>query len=163
MHKLNFAKRKWLFAVMAIASLYIVYYLFRIVILSIITGSFPDLSHTHTQALGFLFIFSLGLTLGIISVINSFPEVANAIHGRTLSQSATPFEVLLHISSNEEISILESIKKLSPKAYKFEIARQTGLSRMKVHRIITRLSDRGILEVDKDGRYSQVRLANWLL
>ena len=42
------------------------------------------------------------------------------------------------------------------------IRNETGLSRLKTHRIIARLADRGIVSLEKTGNTNQVFLANWL-
>ncbi len=75
---------------------------------------------------------------------------------------STPFDIVKYISTEDEILVLDILKELHPRAYKFEIARKTELSKMKVHRIVTRLEQRDIVEITKIGRNSQVRLKNWL-
>ena len=41
------------------------------------------------------------------------------------------------------------------------ITREAGLSRLKTHRLVAALSERGIVQVEKYGNTNQVRLAKW--
>ena len=41
------------------------------------------------------------------------------------------------------------------------ITREAGLSRLKTHRVVAALSERGIVQVEKRGNTNQVRLAKW--
>jgi uncharacterized membrane protein len=41
------------------------------------------------------------------------------------------------------------------------ITKETGLSRLKTHRLVAALSERGIVQVEKYGNTNQVRLAKW--
>ena len=42
------------------------------------------------------------------------------------------------------------------------IRSETGLSRLKTHRIVARLAERGIVSLEKTGNTNQVFLAEWL-
>lgn len=142
---------------------YAIGFLFSVIIEAIVSDSLPNLHHTMRQGMILLFIFSIGILFTSVYMTYLFPEIRDTVHKTELKSNATPFEVLLYVSTDEEVSLLQSIKELSPRAYKFELARKTGLSRMKVHRILLRLAERGILHVEKEGRYSQVTLADWLM
>ncbi|MDH5401171.1 MAG: hypothetical protein OEZ01_08195 [Candidatus Heimdallarchaeota archaeon] len=145
-----------------ISSAYLVIYIFSIAISSIIQGEFPNIEHTEAQAYGILFVFAFGMVFGISILTYLFPDFRHKIHGRVLPAEASPFEILLHISTEDEIKILLATKELLPKAYKFEVAKKSGLSRMKTHRIILRLEERNILRVERDGRYSKIYFTDWL-
>ena len=41
------------------------------------------------------------------------------------------------------------------------ITKETGLSRLRTHRVVAALSERGIVQVEKYGNTNQVRLAKW--
>ncbi len=154
--------RKAIIALVVITAVYSVIYILTMVITSIINGKLPFEQHSHNQMLGFLFIFSMGILTGGIYLGYFYPELREKIHGKEISSNPTSLEVLLYISTDDEINIIQSIQSLAPKAYKFEIARDTGLSRMRVHRILMRLNERGIVRIIKDGRYSQVYLMDWI-
>ncbi len=145
-----------------ITAVYSIVYLLTMVISSIINGELPFERHTHNQMLGLLFIFSIGILTGGIYLSYFYPELRERIHGKEISSNPTSLDVLLYISTDDEVEVIKSIQSRLPKAYKFEIARDTGLSRMRVHRILTRLNERGIVKIVKDGRYSQVYLMDWV-
>jgi uncharacterized membrane protein len=42
------------------------------------------------------------------------------------------------------------------------IRNESGLSRLKTHRIVARLAERGIVTLEKMGNTNQVLLADWL-
>jgi len=41
------------------------------------------------------------------------------------------------------------------------ITKESGLSRLKTHRVVAALSERGIVQVERYGNTNQVRLAKW--
>lgn len=147
---------------MTITGFYSIIYVFSIVITSIIKGELPFEEHSLSQIAGLFFIFSVGILTGGIYLTHFYPEVRERIHGSKISSNPTSLEVLMYISTDDEIEIIKSIQSLAPKAYKFEIARNTGLSRMKVHRILMRMNERRIVRIVKDGRYSQIYLTDWV-
>lgn len=147
---------------MSVNALYSFVYIFSLVLTSILNGELPFEEHNSTQIAGIIFIFSIGILTGGLFLSYFFPEVREKIHGSKISSNPTSLEVLLYISSDDEINIIKSIQSLAPKAYKFEVARESGLSRMKVHRILMRMSERGIVRIVKDGRYSQIYLMDWV-
>ena len=69
---------------------------------------------------------------------------------------------MLYTSTQEEQKVIETIRDLSPHAYRFEIAQNVDFSRMKVHRIIAKLLERGIIRIEIIGKHSKVFLNDWL-
>ena len=154
--------RKAILTLMVLTAVYSIIYILTFVTTSIINGELPFERHTQNQMLGILFVFSMGILSGGIYLSYFYPDLREKIHGKEISSNPSSLEVLLYISTDDEIKIIQSIQSLAPKAYKFEIARETGLSRMRVHRILMRLNERGIVRIIKDGRYSQVYLMDWI-
>ncbi len=110
-----------------------------------------------------IFIFALGLFFGLLGIWYYYPEIRPSQKKDELGPQATPYEVLIYISTPDEVKVIEAIKKLENKAYQFEIARYTGLSKMKVHRIIQRLAERGIIDIEKRGKYNRISLKKWVI
>ena len=110
-----------------------------------------------------IFIFALGLFFGLLGIWYYYPETRPTQKKEELGPHPTPYDVLIYISTPDEVKVIEAIKKLENKAYQFEIARYSGLSKMKVHRIIQRLLERGIIEVEKRGKYNRVSLKKWVI
>ena len=42
------------------------------------------------------------------------------------------------------------------------IRKEAGLSRLKTHRVVARLAERGLITLEKTGNTNEVRLAEWL-
>lgn len=154
--------RKAVFTLLVFTAVYSMIFIISVVLSSIINGELPFEQHTHNQMLGILFVFCIGILSGGIYLSYFYPDLREKIHGKEISSNATPLEVLMYMSTDDEINVIQSIKSLAPKAYKFEIARKSGLSRMKVHRILMRLNERGVVRIVKDGRYSQIYLNDWI-
>ena len=110
-----------------------------------------------------LLIFSIGLFSGLAMVWYYFPEIREKVRNQTINPNASPLEVILFVSTSDEVKVIEAVKTLGNRAYQFEIARVGDLSRMKVHRVIKRLADRDILYSTKEGKHSRIFLSNWLL
>jgi hypothetical protein len=144
------AARKPIIVFMSIVSIYLVVFL-GLVIVTFIFFDDPAEYRDTFRPLGLLAVFSLGIFTGGSLFLYYFPEIREKIHNKTLTSNASPFEVVLHISTPEEVQVVKAIEKLSPKVYQFEISKETGLSRMKTYRIVTRLSERGIINVEKGG------------
>jgi hypothetical protein len=43
------------------------------------------------------------------------------------------------------------------------IGQETGMSRLKIHRVVTTLSERGIVHIERKGNTNEVSLAKWFL
>jgi uncharacterized membrane protein len=79
------------------------------------------------------------------------------------TQSASsPYESVSKTLTEEERKIIEVLNNHNGKYLQKYIRNDTGLSRLKTHRIIARLADRGIVTLEKTGNTNQVFLANWL-
>lgn len=117
-------------------------------------------------AFGFIFIAivsGLGTITGFLAMYYYYPEIRQFMGDKKkISSSSSPLDVVLYISTPEEAQVIAAIDELQQRTYQFEIARVTGLSRMKVHRILKRLEERDIVHRDQDGRGGRVFLSTWL-
>lgn len=64
--------------------------------------------------------------------------------------------------TEDERKVIEVLKAHEGKYLQKYIKSETGLSRLRTHRIIARLAERGIVTLEKTGNTNQVYLANWL-
>ena len=84
----------------------------------------------------------------------------------TLSQSVATngnaYQSVAKTLTEEERQIIDVLNAHNGKYLQKYIKTETGLSRLKTHRIIARLSERGIVSLEKTGNTNQVYLANWL-
>jgi len=73
------------------------------------------------------------------------------------------YESVAKTLTDEERRIIQVLNTHEGKYLQKYIRSETGLSRLKTHRIIARLAERGIVSLEKTGNTNQVYLANWLM
>lgn len=76
--------------------------------------------------------------------------------------NSNAYESVAKTLTADERKIVETLNAHSGVYLQKYIKSETGLSRLKTHRIIARLADRGIVSLEKAGNTNQVFLANWL-
>ena len=69
--------------------------------------------------------------------------------------------VVLKTLKPEERSIVNALDAHGGTYLQKYITRQASLSRLKTHRVVAALSERGIVQVEKYGNTNQVKLAKW--
>ena len=85
-------------------------------------------------------------------VVASYSAVSNS----------NAYESVAKTLTEDERKIVEVLNAHNGVYLQKYIKSETGLSRLKTHRIIARLADRGIVSLQKVGNTNQVFLANWL-
>jgi hypothetical protein len=135
----------------------------------------PSSTNPLISYFGALFAVFIGVTVvGIIGVsyyllypqirmgaapsnvqIASQPQVPNG-------NGSSPYESVSKTLTIDERKIIDVLNAHQGKYLQKYIRNETGLSRLQTHRIIARLSDRGILSLEKTGNTNQVYLADWL-
>lgn len=68
-------------------------------------------------------------------------------------------DALLQFLNKDEKAIVQKILDNKGKIFQSEISRIEGIGKLKSHRILQRLSDRGVIEIEKHGKTNIVRLA----
>ena len=69
----------------------------------------------------------------------------------------------MHVLSEDERKVVEAVAAAGGDAVlQKDIRWTTGLSRVKVHRVVARLSQRGIVQVEKYYNTNKISLAEWL-
>lgn len=81
----------------------------------------------------------------------------------SLSQEAiTPYDSVSKTLTAEERTVLDILVSHDGKYLQKYIRAETGLSRLKTHRIVSRLAERGIVTLEKSGNTNEVYLSSWL-
>ena len=127
---------------------------------------------------GVLFVVLIGVTVvGVVGLAYfvAFPEIKSGVapvacepilQGNAVKQASKSqclaFESVLKTLSVEERSVVEVLAAHNGKYLQKYIRNETGLSRLKTHRIVARLAERGIVSLEKAGNTNQVFLADWL-
>jgi len=78
------------------------------------------------------------------------------------SSSVSAYESVSKTLTNEERKVIDVLSAHGGKYLQKYIRSETGLSRLKTHRIIARLAERGVVSLEKVGNTNQVYLADWL-
>jgi uncharacterized membrane protein len=126
---------------------------------------------------GVLFIVLIGVTIvgiGGLAYFLAFPEIktgavpkaAGPVGQSSAEQQAssqfTPYESVVKTLTDEERRVIQVLTAHDGKYLQKYIRKEAGLSRLKTHRIIARLAERGIVTLKKSGNTNEVLLANWL-
>jgi uncharacterized membrane protein len=104
-----------------------------------------------------------------------FPEIRTRPHSKpfitarfdqndeiTKAQSSSPYDSVVKTLTDDERKIVEVLNSHGGKYLQKYIRNEAGFSRLRTHRIVARLADRGIVSLEKTGNTNTVLLANWL-
>ena len=119
---------------------------------------------------GILLIVLAGIAIlgiGGLSYFYLFPEINNISQTPQTIQSKetekdSSYESVLKTLNEDERKVLNTLKKHNGKYLQKYIRHETGLSRLKTHRVIARFAERGIVTLEKSGNTNEVTLAEWL-
>ncbi len=78
------------------------------------------------------------------------------------SSSKERWSVLLQTSKLEERKVLEVLESHDGRYLQKFIVKESGLSKLKTHRIISRFAERGIVVANKSGNTNEISLAPWI-
>jgi hypothetical protein len=119
---------------------------------------------------GVLFLVLVGVAIvGVSGLVYFlvFPEIKTtdaATNAEQLSSqnSTTAYDAIVKTLTDEERKVIQVLTAHGGKYLQKYIRKEAGLSRLKTHRIIARLAERGIVTLKKSGNTNEVLLANWL-
>jgi uncharacterized membrane protein len=121
---------------------------------------FPELKYIKTNT-------TCNPTVTQASVdVNSAPSALETKTTQALSESLPNVnnncDVLLRTLTPEEKKVVNVLVAHQGKYLQKYVVKETGLSRLKIHRIIARFAKRGIVNVEEFGNTNQIVLANWV-
>ena len=110
------------------------------------------------------------LVLGVVGLgyFLAYPEIrtvpAPPIVAASVPQdrSDLSWAVLMRTSKPEEKKVLEVLAAHDGTYLQKFVVKEAGLSRLKTHRIVSRLAERGVVSVERSGNTNQVSLAAWM-
>ncbi len=107
------------------------------------------------------------LVLPEIRNTTKVPAPANAAstNAGQITQSSslvTPYASVLKTLTDEERKVIEVLSSHDGKYLQKYIRKETNLSRLKTHRIVARLAERGIVSLERTGNTNTVLLSDWL-
>lgn len=99
----------------------------------------------------------------------AFPEIRSGPVQQQTAPGAEPkvnmemsWAVLMRTSRPEEKKVLEVLAAHDGSYLQKFVVKEAGLSRLKTHRIVSRLAERGVVSVERSGNTNQVSLAPWV-
>jgi len=116
--------------------------------------------------IGFIILTVVGV-FGLIYFI-AFPEeklVNQQAENRIENfqgKLTTPYSAVLKALTPEERKIIEILRVHNGRYLQKYLRKEAGLTRLKTHRILSRLSERGLLTLIRVGNTNEVVLADWL-
>jgi len=107
-------------------------------------------------------------TVGLLAYLALFPEIERKPSTETSTETGLPkeqrsLEAVMRVLRDDEKKVLELLITAGGTMLQRDIARKTGFSRVKTHRILYRLSTRGIVTAKKYYNTYQITIADWLL
>lgn len=115
-----------------------------------------------------LTIFAIIAAVGLVYFL-IFPKIKSVVKPAEIFEEksnqfvhSASFASVLKTLSPEESKVLKVLNANGGRHLQKEIRKEAGLSRLKTHRIMMRLSERGIVTLEKTGNTNKVILADWL-
>jgi len=125
-------------------------------------------SNPYGIAFGASLIILAGLVLvgtGGVVYFQLYPEIKATnrnIQSSTPAQSSQPLDSILKTLKEDEREVLEVLMNHEGKYLQKCIRKEAGLSRLRTHRVVARLAERGIVTLEKTGNTNEVQVADWL-
>ena len=88
--------------------------------------------------------------------------VPKTIVDQTPQNTVTPYVSVSKTLTAEERKVLDVLISHNGNYLQKYIRAETGLSRLKTHRIVSRLAERGIVTLEKVGNTNEVNISGWL-
>jgi hypothetical protein len=116
------------------------------------------------------FVVLIGVAIvgvGGLAYFLAFPEIKTTSKATSPEQlpaenGATAYEAIVKTLTDEERNVIQALTVHDGKYLQKYIRKEAGLSRLKTHRILARLADRGIVSLRKTGNTNEVQLSDWL-
>ena len=89
-------------------------------------------------------------------------SILNATIEKQEKAAKTNMGIILRFLGEDERNILDLLTSKGGITTQSEISRLPGMSRLKAHRVVRKLEDRGIVHVEKNGKINMIRLVDEL-
>jgi flagellar basal body-associated protein FliL len=136
-------------------------------------GDWMGGQYTTSNPYGALFGVSLIILVSLVVVgiggvlyFQFLPEIKTT--NRSIQQSSQthqdspPMGSVLKTLKEDEGKVVDVLINHDGKYLQKYIRKEAGLSRLKTHRVLARLAERGIVTLEKTGNTNEVRIADWL-
>ena len=97
----------------------------------------------------------------------ALPEFPSSAQGRpaeerTGAEPGMSWSALIRTSNEDERKVLEVLEAHNGKYLQKFIVKESGLSKLKTHRILSRFAERGVVTAEKKGNTNEISLTPWL-
>jgi uncharacterized membrane protein len=99
------------------------------------------------------------IKMGSVKTASFVPQQANVT---STNSSVSAFESIEKTLTEDERKVINTLNLHQGKYLQKYITKEADLSKLKTHRIVTRLAKRGIVTLEKTGNTNTVTLAEWL-
>jgi len=133
-------------------------------------GSGMTVQNPASPYFSVIFVVLVGfviVSVGGLVYFLAFPEIKSS--GKTVrteqlsaKNGATAYEAIVKTLTDEERKVIHVLTVHDGKYLQKYIRKEAGLSRLKTHRILARLANRGIVTLKKSGNTNEVQLSDWL-
>jgi len=112
--------------------------------------------------------FSSTIVIVVVAYAILFPTIKYSEEaGTKQTSSSSPsnlhvMDVVMRIVKPDERMALEVLRSSGGVCLQKDITFKTGLSKLKTHRIVARLAERGIIQVRKIGKTNEITVPAWL-
>jgi hypothetical protein len=116
-------------------------------------------------------ILAVLMIIGIVGLgyFLAYPEIRSNPAPPTTPEAPAPqagsemnWAVLMRTSKSDEKKVLEVLAAHSGTYLQKFVVKEAGLSKLKTHRVVSRLAERGVVMVERSGNTNQVSLAPWV-
>jgi uncharacterized membrane protein len=130
------------------------------VLYRILTGGFPQNLTFFIPLSSLLFLSTvLASMVGVIYFL-VLPEMKNYYESDPGKEAGTMVMRTLKPDEKKVVTVLRAYGGVYMQKF---ITKETGLSRLKTHRVVASLTERGIVQVQRRGNTNEVSLAKWFL
>lgn len=117
-----------------------------------------------------LMLASTGIILVVAGYTLAFPSIRYASGSAPKAGGSNivtvtpqdPMDIVMRVVKPDERTALQLLKTRGGICLQKDITNMTGLGKLKTHRIVARLAERGIVEVKKAGNTNQISVPAWL-
>jgi DNA-binding transcriptional ArsR family regulator len=106
------------------------------------------------------FMIIMGL-FGVFSGLMVF-SIMNATLEKQKQLVKTNISIIMKFLGNDEREIVDLLLRKEGMTTQSEIAKLPGMSRLKAHRVVKKLEERGIVHVEKYGKINMIRIVDEL-
>lgn len=135
----------------------------------------PDYRGFNSQLLLLIGIVIV-ILLSILIIFIFFPQLKNVKTSKPLipdvikidektsneNKQISPFDVILRLLNDDEKRVVEAIAQSGGSMLQKDLSYELKLSRVKIHRILVGLIERGIVTAEKHYNTNKITLTDWL-